>query len=318
VIGGIREAGARTGWMRTAVIDIGTNTMLLLVVEPGRHQRELVPVVDLCRFVRLGQGLDATGRIADAAIERGLAACREYAARMREVGVARRAVIGTQALREADNAAAFVGPAEAILGAEIEIIAGPREAALAQAAVAATLPALAGTPYVVVDVGGGSTELIVSDGARVVSAVSVPIGSVRLHERHLKGDPPTRAELAALADDVDRQLAPLDLPRGVVVVGTAGTATTMASVALGLHAYDPDRVTGVRLEPDAVEAQLAGLVAVPTAARRELPGMVAERADVLPAGVAIFARVLARVGAPAMIVCDRGVRWGLAHELAID
>jgi len=311
------EPGARSGWWRTAVIDIGTNTLLLLIVEPDDDGR-LVPIVDLCRFGRLGQGLDATGRLADEAIERALAACREYAARMDEAGVARRAVIGTQALREATNAAAFVEPAEAILRARIEIIAGAREAALAQGAVAATFPELAGTPYLVVDVGGGSTELIASDGTRVVSAVSVPIGSVRLAERHLRGDPPTAAELAALADDVDRHLAPLDLPEGVVVVGTAGTATTMASVALGLHAYDPDRVTGVRLEPAAVEAQLADLVAVPTAARRALPGMVAERADVLPAGAAIFARVLARVGAPALVVCDRGVRWGLAHEIAHD
>ncbi len=166
------------------------------------------PVVDLAGQ-RLGQGLDASGRLADAAIERSLAICREYAAVMAEHAVARRAVIGTQALREATNATAFTAPAEALLGAPIEIIAGPREAELAFGAVAATFPELRGTPYVVCDVGGGSTELIATDGRRVTSEVSVPIGAVRLAERHLASDPPTAAELRALTDDIDGRLAAL-------------------------------------------------------------------------------------------------------------
>jgi exopolyphosphatase / guanosine-5'-triphosphate,3'-diphosphate pyrophosphatase len=314
---------------RTAVIDIGTNTLLLLVVERGADDK-LVAVRDLCRFGRLGQGLDASGRLADEAIARSLDICREYARAMSDDGVARRVVIGTQALREAANAAAFVGPAEEILGARIEVIEGAREADLAFRAVAATFPELGGTPYVVVDVGGGSTEIIAVSGAadaaappgsvtrgsaKVVSAVSVKIGAVRLRERHLKSDPPTPDEVRALIAGIDDALSGVELPRGAVVVGTAGTATTMASVQLGLHAYDPDRVTGLRLEAPAVDAQLAKLLSLTTAQRRRLPGMVVERADVLPAGVAIFSRVMARAGAPALIVCDRGIRWGVAHEL---
>lgn len=301
--------------MRSAVIDIGTNTLLLLVVEPD-GAGGLRAVVDLCRFGRLGQGLDASGRLADEAIARSLEICREYAAAMAAHGVARRTVVGTQALREATNAAAFVAPAEALLGAPIEVIGGDREAALAFTAVASALPALAGTPYVVVDVGGGSTELITTDGARVVSAVSVPIGAVRLTERHLRGDPPTAAEIAALHADIDGRLAALDLPRGVPVVGTAGTATTMAALELALATYDPAAVTGLRLSPAAVAGLEARLLAAPVAARRALTGMVRERADVVAAGVAIFARVVARVGAPVMITCDRGIRWGVAYEQA--
>lgn len=301
--------------MRTAIIDIGTNTLLLLIVERDAAGVPR-PVVDLCRFGRLGQGLDASGRLADAAIERSLAICREYAAVMAEHHVDRRAVIGTQALREAANARAFTAPAEALLGAPIEIIAGPREAELAFGAVAATFPELRGTPYVVCDVGGGSTELIATDGTRVTSEVSVPIGAVRLAERHLKSDPPATAELRALTDDIDARLAPLELPPGALVIATAGTATTLAAIELGLATYDPDKVTGLRLEAPAVQALFDRLVAMTTATRRGLPGMVPERADVLPAGAAILARVLARIGAPAMIVCDRGIRWGLAHERA--
>jgi exopolyphosphatase/guanosine-5'-triphosphate,3'-diphosphate pyrophosphatase len=301
---------------RTAVIDIGTNTLLLLVVE--RDDRgALHPVRDLCRFGRLGQGLDASGRLHDDAIARSLEICREYAAVMSELGVARRFVIGTQALREAANAAAFVGPAEALLGARIEIIEGAREAELAFRAVAATFPELRGQAYVVVDVGGGSTEIIgTGDGATVASATSVKLGAVRLRERHLKSDPPAPDEVRALVGDIDALLAPLALPKGALVIGTAGTATTLASVQLGLHAYDPDRVTGLRLEASVVDAALVRLLSMTIDRRRALPGMVVERADVLPAGVAIFSRVIAKVGAPAMIVCDRGIRWGVAHERA--
>jgi exopolyphosphatase/guanosine-5'-triphosphate,3'-diphosphate pyrophosphatase len=291
----------------TAVIDIGTNTLLLLIVD-----EQLRRVVDLCRFGRLGKGLDASGKLADEAIARSLEICREYRRVMDEHGVRAPAVIATQALREASNAREFVEPAERILGASIEVIAGQREAELAALSVARTFPELAS--YVVVDVGGGSTELIAVDGGRVVSAVSVKLGAVRLTERHLKHDPPTADELRALEADIDRVLAPLELPRGVPVVGTAGTATTMAAVKLALTTYDPDAVTGLRLSPAAVDELYARLAAATVAERRALPGMEPQRADVIAGGVAIYARIVARVQAPVMIACDRGIRWGIAYE----
>ena len=294
--------------MKTAVIDIGTNTLLLLIVD-----EDLRRVVDLCRFGRLGKGLDASGRLADESIARSLDYCREFRAVMDAHGIAKPRVVATQALREATNAAAFVDPAQQILGAPIEVIAGSREAELAFLSVARTFTDLAG-PYVVVDVGGGSTELVVTDGTRVVSAVSVPIGAVRLTERHLKHDPPTAAEIAALDVDIDAHLAPLELPSGVPVVGTAGTATTMAAIVLALPAYDPDAVTGVRLAPATITELRAKLLAASTAERREMRGIEPQRADVIEAGVAIYARVVARVRAPVMITCDRGIRWGLAFE----
>lgn len=297
--------------MHRAVIDIGTNTLLLLIVDD-----ELRRVVDLCRFGRLGKGLDASGRLADDAIGKSLEICREYRRVMDEHGVAAPAVIGTQALREAANAAAFVGPAEQILGARIEIIEGTREAQLAALAVARTFPELAGARYVVIDVGGGSTELIASDGARVVSAVSVPIGAVRLTERHLHHDPPSAAELAALEADIDARLQPLALPSGVPIVATAGTATTLAAVHLALAVYDPDRVTGLRLPPAEIDAMYARLARATVAERRAIPGVAPERADVIVAGAAIYARAARRIAAPEVIACDRGIRWGLVFERA--
>jgi exopolyphosphatase / guanosine-5'-triphosphate,3'-diphosphate pyrophosphatase len=298
-----------TARVPTAVIDIGTNTLLLLIVDDAMQ-----PVVDLCRFGRLGKGLDATGRLAEDAIAASLAICREYRQVMDDHGVAQPIVIATQAAREAKNAADFVGPAEHILRAPIEVIAGRREAELAATAVARTFPQLAGTRYLVVDVGGGSTELIAVDAGRVVSEVSVPIGAVRMTERHLKHDPPTAGEIATLVADIDRQLASVTLPHGVPVIGTAGTATTLAAVQLGLTRYDPEAVTGLELSRAAVGALLDRLLAATVAERKAIAGIEPQRADVIAAGVAIFARILEQIAAPVLITCDRGIRWGIAYE----
>lgn len=298
--------------MRTAVIDIGSNTLLLLVVEPTADG--LRPLVDLCRFGRLGKGLDATGALHAESIANSLEICREYRRVMDELGVQKKAIVGTAALREASNSKDFVGPAEEILGAPIEIIAGKREADLAFKSVQNTFPDLAGKPYVVVDVGGGSTEFVITDGTKVVNAISIPIGAVRLTERHLKSDPPTSEQQAALAADIDKAIAPVGLPRGITVIGTAGTATTMAAVKLGLAQYDPDAVTGLRISPEAIEAQLATLCAATVEQRKAIPGVVAQRADVIAAGVAIYARVVRAADAPVLITCDRGIRWGVAYE----
>jgi exopolyphosphatase/guanosine-5'-triphosphate,3'-diphosphate pyrophosphatase len=142
----------------------------------------------------------------------------------------------------------------------------------------------------------------------------VPIGAVRMTERHLAHDPPLAAEVAALNADIDRHLAEVALPRAVPVVGTAGTATTLAAVQLGLARYDAQAVTGLRMAPAAVAAQLARLLAATVAERKAIAGIEPQRADVIAAGVAIFARILESTGAPVLITCDRGIRWGIAYE----
>jgi exopolyphosphatase/guanosine-5'-triphosphate,3'-diphosphate pyrophosphatase len=295
--------------MPTAVIDIGTNTLLLLIID-----ETMQPIVDLCRFGRLGKGLDATGRLAEDAIAGSLAICREYRQVMDAHGVARPIVIATQAMREAKNAADFIGPAEQILNATIEVIAGRREAELAATAVARTFPEFAASRYLVVDVGGGSTELITVDSGRVLSEVSVPIGVVRMTERHLKHDPPTAAEIVALDADIDHHLAALALPHAVPMIGTAGTATTLAAIKLGLAHYDAAAVTGLRIEPGTAYELRARLLAATVAERKAIAGMEPARADVIAAGAAIFARIVRRIDAPVLITCDRGIRWGVAYE----
>ncbi len=299
--------------MRLGVIDIGTNTLLLLVAERCADG-QVRALVDLCRFGRLGQGLDASKRLHPDAIARSLIICREYKSVLDHHGVGSTVVIATQAMREAENASEFVGPASSVLGTTIDTIDGPREAELAYLAQAHSLPTLRGQPFVVADVGGGSTEIIVSDGARVVSAVSVPIGAVRLTERHLQHDPPTADERAALVRDIDGHLAPLALPSGATLVASAGTATNLAAADLALERYDPERVHGHVLTPAALTKLTDRLITATTAARREMVGIEPQRADVIAAGATIFARLAARLAAPRVMVSDRGIRWGLAYE----
>lgn len=298
--------------MTFGVIDIGTNTLLLLIVDAN-----LRPLVDLCRFGRLGAGLDASKRLAPASIAKSLEICLEYRAVLDKHGVELPTIVGTQALREATNAADFVEPAENILRGHIDVISGTREAELAFLSVARTFPDLAKSPFLVVDVGGGSTEVIKSDGTRVVSAVSLPIGAVRLSERHLESDPPKRHELAALEDDIDKHLATLDIRPGLPIVATAGTATTLASVAHELAEYDSEAVTGVRFDSDEVGSLYRRFARQTVAQRKAIIGMEPQRADVVVGGVAILARIAERLEAPVLITADRGVRWGLAFERAV-
>ena len=198
--------------------------------------------------------------------------------------------------------------------APVEVISGAREAELAFASVARTFPEL--DRLIVVDVGGGSTEIIVAERGAIARATSLPIGAVRLTERHLKSDPPTADEARALFRDIDGSLAELDLPPGVPIVATAGTATTLATLALRLATYDSEAVTGYRMNAMAIDAQLARLLSANVAARRAMRGMEAGRADVVAGGVAILSRLVARVDAAELIVADRGVRWGIAYERA--
>ncbi|ACY12773.1 Ppx/GppA phosphatase family protein [Haliangium ochraceum] len=307
------NASPTSSGRRVAVIDIGTNTLLLLIAEQ-QPDGSLAALHDACSFGRLGQGLDRSGALAAEAVERSLGFLREYRVLMDAHGVSEVAAVGTQALREAANRDAFVVPAREILGAPLEIIAGEREAELVYRAVAASFPDLAREPFVVADVGGGSTEIIAAGPEGVSSSTSVPIGSVRLSERHLADDPPTEAQRRALVADIDAALEPLALPTQVRLVGTAGTATTMASIKLALEHYQRERIHGLVMTPAEVEQQLERLFALSVTERRALPGLEVQRADVITAGATIFARLLRRLEGRDFLVGDCGVRWGLAYE----
>lgn len=299
-----------------AAIDCGTNTIKLLVASDGAD------VVRTARMVRLGQGVDRTGRLADDALERAFAAIDEYADLLREHGVRpeRTRFCATSATRDASNAEVFRAGVRARLGLEPEVLSGAEEAALAFGGAVRHLGSAPPAPVLVVDVGGGSTELILgpADGGAPQAAHSMDIGSVRLHERHVRSDPPTDAEVAAVLADVDAALdpCPVDPAAAATVVGVAGTVTTVAAGVLGLTAYDREAIDQARLATDDVLALVDRLVAMPRAERLALPWMHPGRADVIDAGALIVATVLRRSGAATLLVSESDILDGIAWSIA--
>jgi exopolyphosphatase/pppGpp-phosphohydrolase len=300
--------------VRVAAIDCGTNTIKLLIGDlPDVDVREM-------RMVRLGQDLDRTGRIADEAMERAFAAIDEYAALLRSYDVPPERIrfVATSATRDAANADAFVAGVRERLGVEPEVVAGDVEAALSFDGAVRHLRDEPATPVLVIDVGGGSTELILGSDAPE-AAFSMDIGSVRLTERHLHSDPPTEAEVAACLADIDAHLdaCPVDPARAATVVGVAGTVTQLAAVALGLTAYSRDAVDQLVLPVADVLATVDRLVAMTVDERRAIPSMHPGRADVIGAGVLILAQVLRRSGVTTMVVSEADILDGAAWSVSL-
>lgn len=301
--------------MNVATIDVGTNTTLLLV---ARTRPEVAVLDERAEITRLGRGIGRDGALGADAIARTLDVLRDYASIARRHGAQLHAV-GTEALRRAPNASAFLEPAAHILGGSVEVIDGAREAALTFKAVVASFPDAArrGT-LVVVDIGGGSTEIVVAERGLVRFQTSLPMGSVRLTERYVAHDPPLPAELAAVERDVDAALARVPFPQAdpaVTLVGVAGTVTSLAAMTQGLSTYDPARVHGFALERPALEAQVARLAASSQTERERMPGLDPRRADVILAGALILLQITRAAHAASVLVSDRGIRWGLLHEI---
>ncbi|HEY0709339.1 MAG TPA: Ppx/GppA phosphatase family protein [Polyangia bacterium] len=302
--------------MKIATIDVGTNTTLLLVAE-ATSISDVRVLKDRAEVTRLGRGIGTDGRLGAEGVARTLKVLAEYADDARVLGAQVKA-IGTEALRRAPNADEFLVPATKILGGPLEVIGGVREAALTFLAAVTSFPELSARPIVVIDIGGGSTEVIVSQGGLVQSRVSLPVGAVRLTERFVKHDPPMAAEAA----DIDAEMRTLlqDIPRRAPgderyeLIGTAGTVTTLAAMALGLRTYDPDVVHGHHLDRSTLAAQMARLQAATQAERETFDGLDPRRADVIFAGARILNAFVEHLDADHVVVNDRGIRWGLFYE----
>ncbi len=294
--------------MRIAAIDVGTNTALLTITDGDRAIEERAEIV------RLGEGLDRSGRLKDEAIARTVAMVGTYADAIEQHGCDRVLAVTTEAVRKAQNGADFVVQASAALarvGGRMEVIDGEREARLCWRAVSGSFPSLHG-PRTVLDIGGGSTELIVGEH-EVDAVISLPIGSVRLTERIVAHDPPSADERARLIATVDEALAQAPAPRGALV-GIAGTVTTLAAMAQRLVDYDGAKVHGTRLSRATVDGLVDMLATTRLDDKRRTPGLDPKRADVIFAGAIILARVMARAAVDECIVSDRGIRWGLIYE----
>ena len=297
--------------VRVAAIDCGTNTIKLLVLDTDGAdlEREM-------RIVRLGQDVDRTGRLAEEALERTFAAVEEYAALVARHDVDRVRFCATSATRDAANAADFAAGVRARLGVAPEVVSGDEEAALAWAGATRGLPGLAG-PVVVLDIGGGSTELVLGSGATPDASHSMDIGSVRMTERHLRSDPPSTDEVAACLADVESALdaCPVDPGAAVTLVGVAGTVTTLAAGVIGLTAYDRSATHGARLPVAQVHALCDRLVGSTAAERAEMAWLHPGRADVIAAGALVLSRVLARSRVSELVVSEADILDGIAWSL---
>ncbi|MDJ0339252.1 Ppx/GppA phosphatase family protein [Cryobacterium sp. PH31-O1] len=290
---------------RVAAIDCGTNSIRLLIADLD-GQGGLHDVVRTLELVRLGEGVDRTGRFSEAALERTLAATRRYAQLCREHEVERIRFVATSATRDAANRAEFTDAVYKILGVPAEVIPGTEEAALSfRGALTAVSrqsadAAASAAQHLVIDLGGGSTELVLG-GSTPDAAYSMDIGCVRLTERNMLSDPPLEAELAGIRRDVN---SALDLATGTVnlaqateVIGVAGTITTITAHALGLTSYDPVAINGARVSLSEVLASCDALSHMPRAERAALPYMHPGRVDVIAAGAVIWATILERIAA---------------------
>ena len=308
--------------MRLATIDLGSNTVRLLVadVEPGTRGWRVIEADQ--RVTRLGEGLAASGRLGAVAGERTAAAVAEYVTRARRAGAARVAIVATSAVREATNRREFVAALERATGERVSVVSGEEEAALTLDGVLGGLDGepSPGATTLVFDIGGGSTEYILARDQAAVASVSLRLGVVDLAERYPFPGPVDwpryhvmHAEIAArLAAEVPGDMSTARPGR---LVGTAGTATTLAALDLGLRAYDPARVQGHVLPRAAVEGLLARLGALGVGERGALPCLEPGRADLILAGTAIVLATLDLTGAGALVVSDWGLREGILVRL---
>ncbi|MET7961304.1 Ppx/GppA phosphatase family protein [Micromonospora zamorensis] len=308
-----------------AAIDCGTNSIRLLVADlPGESAGPQAPLVDLTRrmeIVRLGQGVDRTGRLAPEAIERTRVALASYAADIEKLGAERIRMCATSASRDAANAADFTEMVQRTLGVAPEVVTGDEEARLSFTGAVRGLPADAKAPFLVVDIGGGSTEFVVGDrAAGVRAAISVDIGCVRMTERHLPGDPPTSEQVAAAQADiaaaVDRALAVVPGREAATLVGLAGSVTTVVALAQGLREYDPERIHHAKVSYEAVAQVTADLLGQTREQRLANPVMHPGRADVIGAGALVLRVIMERAGMPSVVASEHDILDGIAWSLA--
>lgn len=281
-----------------AAIDCGTNSIRLLIARPDDGEAGLVDLERHMEIVRLGQGVDRTGRFDPAAVERTLDAARRYARLIEHHGAQRLRFTATSATRDAGNRELFIDGVREILGVEPEVISGEEEAELSYRGAVTTLTDLPAGPRLVVDIGGGSTELVLGTDSPT-HRVSLDMGSVRMTERHLASDPPTAEQIAAATADIDelldRAAEQMPLETTEVLVGVAGTVTTLTALALGVSEYRPDVTHGARLDIAASIDLCEKVLTMTRAERAELRGIHPGRVDVIGAGALIWSRVLHRL-----------------------
>ncbi len=308
--------------MRVAAVDCGTNSIRLLVADLDPDAATLTDVDRRMTIVRLGQDVDRTRRLAPEALARTFAACDDYAAAVRATGAERLRFVATSASRDVENRDEFVAGVRDRLGVDPEVVTGDEEAALSFIGATRELVGSGlAEPFLVTDIGGGSTELVLgTPGAAPTAARSVDVGCVRMTERHLHDDPPTAAQVAAARADVEAavRLAAETVPLAdaCTLVGLAGSVTTVAAMALDLPAYDRDRIHHARIPSADVHRVADRLLAMTRAERAALPFMHPGRVDVIGAGALVLAVLMEHVPVDDVVVSEHDILDGICWSLA--
>jgi len=328
---------------RVAAIDCGTNSIRLLIADRdsksddgtersrGSASSGLTDIAREMRIVRLGEGVDRTGRLSEAALDRTMGALREYAGLIDAAKPAAVLMVATSATRDAENSKEFTDRVVEVLGVTPEVISGDEEARLSfsgatRELVGSPLAAEGGCPppYLVTDIGGGSTEFVLGAPEGIghpsqMDSRSVNIGCVRLTERHLHGDPPPPREVAATTGDIDAALeqvaAAIPVGRASTLIGLAGSVTTVAAIALGLGGYEPERIHHARISAPRVHEISGELLAMTRQQRAAIPGMHPGRVDVIGAGALILDRIMTGFGFAEVLVSEHDILDGIAWSL---
>jgi len=296
---------------KVAAIDCGTNSIRLLISQDGRE------ILREMEIVKLGEGVDRTKNFSPAAVERTLNALRRFKELIDQHEVVRVRFCATSATRDAQNREIFTGPVEEILGIAPEVIVGIEEARLSFLGATSELPAI-DAPFLVVDIGGGSTEFVMGERS-VSAAISVDIGCVRMTERHFKSDPPTAAEISATKQDINRAidevLGAVPIKSAKTLVAVAGTATTVAAAALDLPGYARDAIHGARISAERTLEISAWLLTLTKQERAALGYMHPGRVEVIAAGALVLAEIMKRSGAEEFIASERDILDGIVATL---
>ena len=304
---------------RVAALDCGTNSLRLLIADIDADR--LVDVVRRMEIVRLGEGVDRTGRLSEAALERTFGVLDSYAEQIRDRDASRIRMVATSATRDASNRDAFVDGVRRRLGVPPEVITGDQEAGLSFDGATRELRGSGlAAPYLVVDIGGGSTEFVLGDDDGPRQARSVDVGCVRLTERHLRDDPPTAAQIAAATADIESAIGvaaeAVQLDAARTLVGLAGSVTTVVALAVGLTHYDPDRIHHRTVTIEQVTDVTQRLLAATREERAAMPVMHPGRVDVIGAGALVLDTIMRRCGLDAVMASEHDILDGIAFSIA--
>ncbi len=308
---------------RVAAVDCGTNSLRLLVADVDPARGQITDVARRMEIVRLGQGVDRTGRLAPEALERTMAVLRDYAGVIAGSRAQAVRMVATSATRDASNAADFTRQVKEVLGVAPEVLTGSAEAVLSFTGATVELAGQADAgPFLVADIGGGSTEFVLGAAGHPDAAISVNIGCVRMTERHLPGDPPAPDQVTAATADIDAALdqvaAEVPVTRARTLVGLAGSVTTVAAIALGLPTYEAERIHHSHISAADVHRVTQHLLAQTRAERALIGVMHPGRVDVIGGGALVLDRIMARFGFAEVLVSEHDILDGIAWSLAGD